>query len=154
MTTHKARRSSDDISRAPSPAVPPRRSTRQRVAVQEVLDDLVAFHRAQEIHAELNRREANVGLSTVYRTLAAMTADGDVDTLLRDDGETMYRRCNAQAHHHHLVCRYCGATKEVDGPEVETWAQSIAHKHGFDNVTHTLEIFGRCASCRVAGTSS
>jgi Fur family ferric uptake transcriptional regulator len=77
-----------------------------------------------------------------------MANDGDVDTLLRDDGETLYRQCAESAHHHHLVCRQCGATIEVDGPTVETWTQHIAAQHDFDDVSHTLEIFGRCPQCR------
>lgn len=125
-----------------------RRTTRQRTAVLAVLDELVQFRSAQEIHAELVRRGDPVGLSTVYRSLAAMAADGDVDTLLRDDGEALYRRCSGATHHHHLVCRSCGATVEVDGPAVESWADRLAAQHGYDEVSHTLEIFGRCAACR------
>ncbi len=128
---------------------PVRRTTRQRSAVLAVLDDLEQFRSAQEIHTELVRRGDSVGLSTVYRTLSALVADDDVDTLLRDDGETLYRRCHGETHHHHLVCRSCGATVEVDGPAVETWADRLAAEHGFDEVSHTLEIFGRCEKCRV-----
>ena len=127
---------------------PVRRTTRQRSAVLAVLDDLEQFRSAQEIHAELGRRGDSVGLSTVYRALSTLAADEDIDTLLRDDGETLYRRCRGATHHHHLVCRACGATVEVDGPAVETWADKLAADHGYDEVSHTLEIFGRCSSCR------
>jgi Fur family ferric uptake transcriptional regulator len=129
-------------------AEPARRTTRQRSAVLAVLDDLEQFRSAQEIHAELVRRGDSVGLSTVYRSLSTLATDGDIDTLLRDDGETLYRRCRGATHHHHLVCRSCGATVEVDGPAVETWADRLALEHGYDEVSHTLEIFGRCAACR------
>ena len=129
---------------------PARRTTRQRSAVLAVLDDLEQFRSAQEIHAELARRGDSVGLSTVYRALATLAADEDIDTLLRDDGEALYRRCRGATHHHHLVCRSCGATVEVDGPAVETWADRLALEHGYDEVSHTLEIFGRCSTCRSA----
>ncbi|MFN8147655.1 MAG: transcriptional repressor [Candidatus Nanopelagicales bacterium] len=127
---------------------PVRRTTRQRTAVLAVLDDLDSFRSAQQIHAELARRGDSVGLSTVYRCLTALAADGDVDSLLLDDGESVYRRCSGAKHHHHLVCRSCGATVEVEGPTVERWAEKVAAEHGYDEVSHTLEIFGRCASCR------
>jgi Fur family transcriptional regulator, ferric uptake regulator len=132
----------------PDPAPAARRSTRQRGAVLAVLDAEEAFRSAQEIHLELVRRGDAVGLSTVYRSLASMSAAEEVDTLLRDDGETLYRRCRGSAHHHHLVCRDCGATVEVDGRPVERWAERVAAEHGYDDVSHTLEIFGRCAACR------
>jgi Fur family ferric uptake transcriptional regulator len=36
---------------------------------------------------------------------------------------------------------------EVTGPAVETWAETIAAEHGYRDVSHTLEVFGTCASC-------
>jgi Fur family ferric uptake transcriptional regulator len=45
------------------------------------------------------------------------------------------------------VCRTCGRTVEVEGPAVERWATKVAEEHGFAEVSHTLEIFGRCPSC-------
>ena len=130
------------------PAVPGLRTTRQRTAVASVLDDLDAFRSAQQIHAELVTRGEHVGLTTVYRTLTALAEAGEVDVLTSDDGESVYRRCLGDTHHHHLVCRSCGATVEVDGPAVERWAERVAGQHGYDDVSHTLEIFGRCATCR------
>ena len=49
--------------------------------------------------------------------------------------------------HHHLVCRECGKTVEVEGPAVELWAHKVSTEHGFSDVQHTLEIFGTCGSC-------
>ncbi|MGC1208829.1 MAG: transcriptional repressor, partial [Ornithinimicrobium sp.] len=48
-------------------------------------------------------------------------------------------------HHHHLVCRVCGRTVEIEGPAVETWAERVAAEHAFVDVAHTLEIFGTCS---------
>jgi Fur family ferric uptake transcriptional regulator len=87
-----------------------------------------------------------VGLATVYRTLQAMTEAGELDVLRSDDGETLYRQCGP-THHHHLVCRSCGVTVEVEGPAVEKWAVRAADAHGFTDVTHVVELFGLCASC-------
>jgi Fur family transcriptional regulator, ferric uptake regulator len=131
-----------------------RRSTRQRSAVEAELARTDTFRSAQEIHAALAVEGDKVGLSTVYRCLAGLADSREVDTLQRDDGETLYRRCTGSTHHHHLVCRSCGATVEVAGPAVERWADRVAGEHGFDDVSHTLEIFGRCAPCRAHDTRS
>ncbi len=123
------------------------RPTRQRRAVAAVLQSFDDFRSAQDIHDLLRRAGDNVGLSTVYRTLQALADGGEVDVLRTEEGEALYRRCSEQ-HHHHLVCRRCGATVEVAGPTVEAWADAIAEEHGFADVSHTLEIFGTCPSCR------
>ncbi len=123
------------------------RATRQRAAITQLLDSLGEFRSAQELHDELRRRGENIGLTTVYRTLQAMSAANVVDTLRTDTGESVYRRCSGSHHHHHLVCRSCGATVEVAGREVETWASEVAAAHGFSDVSHTIEIFGTCPAC-------
>jgi Fur family transcriptional regulator, ferric uptake regulator len=122
------------------------RPTRQRRAVAECLRRFDDFRSAQEIHDLLRKGGENVGLSTVYRTLQTMADADEVDVLRAEDGEARYRRCS-DTHHHHLVCRRCGRTVEVEGPAVERWATKVAEEHGFAEISHTLEIFGRCPSC-------
>ena len=122
------------------------RPTRQRRAIDAVMDTFDDFRSAQEIHALLSERGEHVGLSTVYRALQALADSGEIDSLRTESGESIYRRCSA-THHHHLVCRSCGATVEVEGPAVEKWTRSVAAAHGYSDVSHTLEIFGTCGSC-------
>jgi Fur family ferric uptake transcriptional regulator len=114
--------------------------------VAEVLNTFSDFRSAQEIHELLTRRGEAVGLATVYRTLQRLAEAGEVDMLRSEDGEAIYRRCSA-THHHHLVCRTCGRTVEVEGPTVERWADGVAGEHCFTDVSHTLEIFGTCPDC-------
>jgi len=123
-----------------------RRPTRQRAAVAALLEDVSDFASAQELHAKLREAGQRVGLATVYRTLQAMASDGEVDMMRTDEGEAVYRRCST-GHHHHLVCRSCGRTVEVEGPAVERWAERVSTEHGFRDVRHTLEIFGTCEGC-------
>ena len=123
------------------------RETRQKRALATVLDETEAFRSAQDLHAELRARGQTVGLTTVYNQLRALAEAGQVDTLRTEEGETLYRRCGSAHHHHHLVCRGCGATVEVEGPEVERWADRVAGRHGFVDISHTVEIVGTCADC-------
>src|SRR6478736_2172295 len=108
------------------------RATKQRSAISALLDEIDEFRSAQELHDVLRRRGEGIGLTTVYRTLQTLADAGTVDMLRTDSGESVYRRCSS-GHHHHLVCRSCGFTVEVDGPEVEKWSHSIAEENGFTN---------------------
>jgi Fur family ferric uptake transcriptional regulator len=123
------------------------RRTRQRAAVDEVLDEVDDFVSAQELHQMLRARGSQVGLATVYRALQTLADDGRVDVLRSDAGEAVYRRCDQPDHHHHLVCRSCGAAVEISRPAVEAWAEDVARAHGYIDVTHTVEIFGLCPRC-------
>ena len=109
------------------------------------------FRSAQEVHAALRRRGEQVGLTTVYRHLQLQADRGELDVLRVAEGETLYRRCATGRHHHHLVCRVCGTAREVDGPQVERWAEAVARAEGFTDVAHTVEVFGVCPDCSAAG---
>lgn len=126
---------------------PRQRPTRQRRAITDVLARAEDFQSAQDIHDTLRHSGEKVGLATVYRTLQAMAESGEVDVLASGAGETTYRRCSPE-HHHHLVCRTCGRTVEITAPAVERWARSVADEHDFAEVSHTIELVGLCAQCR------
>ena len=128
-------------------SLPGLRTTRQRTAVADVLSRVDGFRSAQDLHDLLRQDGASVGLTTVYRHLQALADAGQVDVLRTGDGEAVYRRCPTDTHHHHLVCRSCGRSVEVEGPEVEAWAARVADAHGFTDVSHSVEVFGTCGSC-------
>lgn len=121
-----------------------RRNTWQREAVREALGTSEGFVSAQALHAHL--RDTGIGLATVYRALADLAADGSADSL-QQEGESLYRACTPGTHHHHLICRICGTTVEIEADEVETWAQHVAATHGFTEAQHVVDVFGRCAAC-------
>ena len=122
------------------------RNTRQRGEVLALLEETDDFRTPQQLHIDLRKRGAKVGLTTVYRTLQVLADAGEVDTMRLPTGEQLYRRCGS-SHHHHLVCRQCGSTVEVEGPAVERWADKLASEHGFTDVSHTVDVFGLCPRC-------
>jgi Fur family transcriptional regulator, ferric uptake regulator len=126
---------------------PQERSTRQKRALAAVLEASDGFRSAQELHAELQAQGENVALTTVYNQVRTLADAGELDALRSDDGETRYRRCASDDHHHHLVCRQCGTAIEIEGPQVERWATDAGKDHGFIDVTHTVEITGTCPDC-------
>jgi len=111
------------------------------------LPDAVPLSEVRRVLVTKLRHHGDVLLaSPVFSTLSRAAPAAEIDALRSDDGEVLYRQCSA-GHHHHLVCRSCGRTVEVEGPTVERWADNIADKNGFRDVSHTLEIFGTCNEC-------
>ena len=126
------------------------RNTKQRTAVVEVLQDIDKFASAKEIYHQLQERQEKVGLTTVYRTLQSLSDIDAVDALHMPNGETLYRHCETDAHHHHLVCTKCGRTEEIDGGPIEKWASAVATEYNFELTGHDAEIFGVCSQCAAA----
>jgi Fur family ferric uptake transcriptional regulator len=125
-----------------------RRPTRQQAAITELLAGTDTFATAQELFAKLRDQGHQVGLATVYRVLQQMVTDGQVDVLRTDDGESTYRRCGTEHHHHHLVCRVCGRTVEVTAGVVEEWARRVGRENGFSQIEHQVELTGVCSDHR------
>jgi Fur family ferric uptake transcriptional regulator len=123
------------------------RLTKQRKAITKALASQENFRSAQEIHALLTANGETIGLSTVYRNLTEMFEARDVDMIIGSDGESQYRLCSDN-HHHHLTCKLCGLAIEITGEALEVWAKQVGIDNGFTDITHTLEITGICRTCK------
>jgi Fur family ferric uptake transcriptional regulator len=124
-----------------------KRNTWQREAVREALGSNAGFVSAQSLHSGLRGTGSPIGLATVYRALSELAVEGDADSLQSDQGEALYRACTPGQHHHHLICRNCGLTVELEADAVEAWAHQVAIKNGFTQPSHIVDVFGLCAEC-------
>ncbi|MFQ8870218.1 MAG: Fur family transcriptional regulator [Varibaculum timonense] len=123
------------------------RKTKQRDAIMAIMADETDFRSAQQVHTALVVAGQTVGLATVYRNLQALTEAGELDSLRSEDGETLYRRCAKRRHHHHLVCRNCGYTVDIQDDQLEQWIGKIARRYRFSDIEHMADVFGLCESC-------
>jgi Fur family transcriptional regulator, ferric uptake regulator len=123
-----------------------KRNTKQREEVWQALATNPGFVSAQDLHQNLRGAGSSIGLATVYRTLNALAEEGSADALSLE-GENLYRACSP-GHHHHLICRGCGTTTEIEARAVESWAGAIASEHGYRDPQHVVDIFGTCPACQ------
>jgi Fur family ferric uptake transcriptional regulator len=124
-----------------------KRNTPQKQAVNLALSEAIGFVSAQQLHQRLKAHGSSIGLATVYRTLIDLAQSGEADSLQSKEGEVLYRACST-AHHHHLICRDCGLTLELEAKNLEKWADEVAADNGFSEPSHTIDIFGICSDCR------
>ncbi len=128
-----------------------RGQTRMSKQRREVMDNLAkhpVFRSAQDVHASLALSGSRTGLATVYRNLQVLEEAGQIDALRSRSGEMLYRICEAEEHHHHLVCTKCGRAEEVELDGMEQAIQDLAVSHGYELLDHTLELVGVCRQCR------
>lgn len=123
-----------------------KRNTWQREAVRTALAESENFVSAQALHGALKSAGSSIGLATVYRALADLAVEGEADSL-QQEGEALYRACTPGTHHHHLICRACGLTVEIEARAVEEWARQVATEHGFTRAEHVVDVFGLCEVC-------
>jgi Fur family ferric uptake transcriptional regulator len=121
--------------------------------VADVLATFADFRSAQEIHQLLGRRGQRVGLATVYRTLQRLADAGEIDVLRTEDGEAIYRRCSV-SHHHHLVCRSCGAVADVDCAVGAAPCLEPSDAAGFVVDEAEVVFWGLCRDCQNENTNT
>ena len=134
-----------------NPAAPAQRNTRQRRALLEALAEHPEFTSAQALHQRLSERGESIGLTTVYRTLHALTQAGLVDAVRDEAGRQHFRARPSSEHQHYLRCRVCGFNVPVASRALERWAKTTAADLGFAHVEHVVELTGVCGPCQTAG---
>lgn len=118
---------------------------------RQVLEALKGRRRpvgAHELYVELATGGDRIGMSTVYRTLAALAESGLLHAFAYE-GETRYRPC-APGLHYHLVCRHCGDVQEHSAADGGSWLNRITAETGFTPDPPQAEVHGVCAACRRA----
>jgi Fur family ferric uptake transcriptional regulator len=119
------------------------RPTRQRQAVLAALLGL-RHGTPDEIAAVTTQDE--VGLSTVYRALEAMSERGVVAHTHFDHGPPTYSLAG-QHEHVHLSCHSCGRVEEVPRELLGPLVAALEDDYGFlVDLSHVV-ISGRCRSC-------
>lgn len=126
------------------------RYTSQRRAIVEALS------RAGNPVAIPDLADARRGLpqSSVYRNLGVLEKAGAVHRVVTGEEFARYELAeDLTQHHHHLVCRSCGAVEDVAVAssferQVARAVSDIAERTGFSALTHRLDLIGTCRNCR------
>jgi Fur family ferric uptake transcriptional regulator len=92
--------------------------------------------------------------STAYRNLAVLAQAGAVHRVAGTDEFLRYEldEMVTGRHHHHLVCRSCGAVEDFAAPSglersVSSLMGTVGTERGFRAETHRLDVVGTCAAC-------
>ncbi len=125
-----------------------RRLTGTRRGLVEMISAREGHFTAAELLAQATDRRLPVGRATVFRTLDLLTEIGALERLDLPSGEHAYVACAPQEHHHHVVCRKCGVSVEVDEGGLQSVVSEIGHRSGFEIDSHRLELYGLCPNCR------
>jgi Fur family ferric uptake transcriptional regulator len=114
---------------------------------KRVLDALVAAP-AHFTADDVLRLAPTVGRATVFRTVKLLLDLNVICRVRMEDGSIHYR-LSTRGHHHHLVCRSCGRVEDFATCDVSSLVDQLARSTEYQIEGHWLEVYGRCASCRI-----
>ena len=106
-----------------------------------------------ELHRLVQKKDARIGFTTVYRTLKLLAECGLASEVAFHDGIARYEHQYNRRSHHHMVCTGCGSSVEFFSPEVDGLEQEIGNRYHYATTRHTFQIYGVCEDCRKKNTS-
>jgi len=122
------------------------RVTATRLAVLAVVGEHPGHPDAEDVHAGVRARLGSVSTQAVYDILRALSEAG----LLRriePAGHPARYEARVGDNHHHLVCRGCGATRDVDCAQGHAPCLAPSDDHGFILDEAEVIFWGVCADC-------
>lgn len=125
--------------------------TPQRRAIIEVLIENDNKHlSSEEIYDKVRVNCPEIGLATVYRTMQLLDDINGISKLNLDDGCIRYE-INVEGedthHHHHLICKSCGAIIEVKEDLLDEIESNVEKTYNFTIKDHDLKFYGTCEKC-------
>ncbi len=122
------------------------RLTPQRIMILSAIENSDSHISAEEIYSQIVAKYPNVNISTVYRTLELLKQLGLVTETDLGEGRVRYHSAE-KGHHHHLICRECGAIIDLDESLLAPLKGALLREYGFSADLKHLAIQGRCVKC-------
>lgn len=124
------------------------KNTKQRSAIIELLKSNNTPLSAEDIFLALKENGVITSLSTVYRSLDALSAKDIVTKSTYLEQDKAKYSLNFNEHRHHLICLGCMRMVEMGKCPLNDIEASLANNSSFKVTGHKLEIYGYCADCQ------
>ena len=124
------------------------KSTKHRTAILNMLKQSNMPMPAEKIYIQLKEAGNSINLSTVYRTLEALTERGLLNKhSIINDSRALYEY-NNKVHKHFLVCMGCKKMLTIEHCPLEEYEKILEKETDFIISGHKLDLYGYCADCQ------
>ncbi len=118
------------------------RVTGPRRVILRVLEESDDHPDVEELHRRVSAVDPRVNIATVYRTVKVLVEHDLIERHSFDAGRARYEAA-PQQHHDHFIDVETGEVFEFRSDEIERMQQELARAHGFEIVSHRLDIYVR-----------
>lgn len=120
--------------------------SKQREDILTIMRGGKLYHpTAEDVFAEIRRRNLKIGIATVYRNLNLLSQLGEIMKIQVPN--EMDRYDCVVLEHYHAVCSSCGEIIDLYPPRESVYNKILQEKYGFEPKQKTLIIRGLCAKC-------
>ena len=123
------------------------RVTPQRQLILDAVCKLGGHVTPEAVYKQVRSITPAINRATVYRTLHFLTEQQILAEMALPNGRTGYEIAS-ETPHHHLVCRQCGGTVEIEDGLIRPLAAEIEAQYNFTLDMRHVTFLGLCAACR------
>jgi Fur family transcriptional regulator, stress-responsive regulator len=124
------------------------RVTAQRVAVLRAVSE-EPHVTAHSVAVQVRARIGAISVQAVYDALGALV-DADLIRRIQPSGSPARFEARVGDHHHHVICRVCGSTADVDCAVGTSPCLTAANDLGYEIDEAEVIYWGRCPACAAA----
>lgn len=122
--------------------------TEQRRLIIETFIENPGHYTAHEIFDLVREKCRGINFSTIYRNLELLSTLEIINKLYIESGICHYE-LGGPEHHHHIICKSCGETRELDICPYAYLSDEQLKAIGFKATDHKFEIYGYCSKCSI-----
>lgn len=122
------------------------RMTPQRLAILKILRESGGHLAPAEVYQRAQDVMPGLTEATVYRTLNFLVEQGLALAAHIGNGQLVYEI--AGHNHHHLICRACRHTYEIDHSILEALYEQLQAETGYKIDSIHVTFFGLCPDCQ------
>jgi Fe2+ or Zn2+ uptake regulation protein len=126
------------------------RLTPQRLAIFSILQEAGCHLTPGEVYERAQAVMPGLTEATVYRTLNFLVEQGFALAAHVGSGQLVFEI--AEHDHHHLICKACGLTHEIDHAALEALYEQFQADTGFLIDSVHVTFFGLCPDCQKLGS--
>lgn len=127
-----------------------RKFSKQRESIKEFLMTRKDHPTADIIYRNVRSRNPNISLGTVYRNLALLAGDGEINRLNLGDGTDHFDADTSP--HYHFVCTECGSIIDLKMDSIESITSAAAAHFEGQIIGHRTYFYGLCGKCASSGS--
>lgn len=124
------------------------KQTEQRNTILRTFLETREHLSTEELYRLVQKKDARIGMTTVYRTLKLFADCGLASEVEFHDGKARFEHQYNRRNHHHMVCTKCGSSVEFFSPEIGALEHQISRRYAYQATRHTFQIYGLCAACQ------
>ncbi len=125
--------------------MPPRRKSRQRERILDLIRASVDHPTAQRVYETLKKEMPSLSLGNVYRNIDILIEQGQIQRRSFGDGVDHYDAITET--HYHFVCERCGTATDFPMPLQDRITEKARQMSGLTITGHTIQFFGICDAC-------